>query len=316
MRDYAINRLILLIPTFFITTFIIFVLVRVMPGDVLDRLLQDGLIANQEQLETMRTEMGINRPIVNQYFEFLGDIFRGDFGKSLWTDRKVIDRISTALPVTLELTFLGMIVAVVVAIPVGIFAALRQDTFLDYLFRSSAFIWVAAPTFWVGTIVITFPAIWWGYLAPLRYARVQEDPITNFQQFIVPALILGVGLSGSLIRITRAMMLEVLRQDYIRTARAKGLMERVVIYQHALKNAMIPVATWIGLDIAFLIGGTVVIEQIFTLPGMGRLLLDSIDLRDWPMIQGAALFFTIWILLVNLIVDLSYGWLDPRVRYE
>jgi peptide/nickel transport system permease protein len=316
MRDYAVNRLILLIPTFFITTFIIFVLVRVMPGDVLDRLLQDGLIANQEQLEVMRTEMGINRPLVNQYVEFIGDIFRGDFGKSLWTDRKVINRIGTALPVTLEITFLGMLVAVIVAIPVGVFAALRQDSILDYLFRSSAFIWVAAPTFWVGTIVITFPAIWWGYLAPIRYARLTEDPVTNLQQFIVPALILGLGLSGSLVRITRAMMLEVLRQDYIRTARAKGLVERVVIYQHALKNAMIPVVTGIGLSLPLLVGGSVILENIFNLPGLGRLAITALEERDYPVISAVNLFFATAVLVFNLLIDLIYPYLDPRVRHR
>jgi peptide/nickel transport system permease protein len=316
MRDYAVNRLILLIPTFFITTFIIFVLVRVMPGDVLDRLLQDGLIANQEQLEVMRTEMGINRPLVNQYFEFIGDIFRGDLGKSLWTDRKVINRIGTALPVTLEITFLGMLVAVIVAIPVGVFAALRQDSILDYLFRSSAFIWVAAPTFWVGTIVITFPAIWWGYLAPIRYARLTEDPVTNLQQFIVPALILGLGLSGSLVRITRAMMLEVLRQDYIRTARAKGLVERVVIYQHALKNAMIPVVTGIGLSLPLLVGGSVILENIFNLPGLGRLAITALEERDYPVISAVNLFFATAVLVFNLLIDLIYPYLDPRVRHR
>jgi peptide/nickel transport system permease protein len=220
------------------------------------------------------------------------------------------------MPVTAELGLLGMIVGLAVAIPIGVLAAVRQDTWADYLGRSTAIGFLAIPSFWLGTLVITLPSVWWGWTPPLRYTALLDDPAKNLGHVILPAILLGLALSGALMRLTRAQMLEVLRQDFVRTATAKGLDERAVVLRHALKNAFIPVLTLLGLQISILVGGAVVLESVFVLPGMGRYLLEAVQYRDYPVIQGLNLIFATVIVLANLTVDLLYGWLDPRVRYQ
>jgi len=209
-----------------------------------------------------------------------------------------------------------MVFGLVIAIPIGVIAAVRQDTWSDYLGRSTAIGFLAIPSFWLGTLVITLPSVWWGWTPPLRYTGFLADPMKNLGHVVVPAIILGLALSGSMMRLTRAQMLEVLRQDFVRTASAKGLSERAVVVGHALKNALIPVLTLLGLQVSLLVGGTVVLESVFVLPGMGRYLLEAVQYRDYPVIQGLNLIFATAIVLANLLVDLMYGWLDPRVRYQ
>lgn len=315
MTDYLFRRLWLFPLNFVMVTILVFVLIRLMPGDVLLVKAGEGMFAGQRELDDLRRQMGFDKPIFVQYAEFMAGVVRGDLGTSFWTNRPVIDMILERLPVTLELAILAISVAVTIAIPVGIISAIKQDTVLDYLLRGVAIAGISIPGFWLGTLVIAFPAIWWGFLPPIRFTPLLTDPGRNISQFVLPALVLGTLLSTTTMRMTRSMMLEVLRQDYVRTARSKGLRERAVILRHALKNALLPVWTVIGLRIAFLIGGTVIIESIFALPGMGTLLLDAIRARDWPVIQGINIVFTAWVLIINLVVDVGYGWIDPRIRF-
>ncbi len=228
----------------------------------------------------------------------------------------MVDDLLVRWPVTLELGIMGLMIGQLIALPIGIFSALRQDKWGDYIGRSFAILCISVPSFWVGTLIIVFPAIWWGYSAPIMFIPFTEDPIGNLKMFIIPAIIVGMAMAGMLMRLTRTMMLEVLRQDYIRTAWAKGLRERVVIQRHALKNALIPVITIIGLQAPILMGGTVIIEQIFSLPGMGRLILSATFHRDETLIGGIMFIFAAVLMLINLVVDLTYAYLDPRVHFK
>jgi peptide/nickel transport system permease protein len=252
-----------------------------------------------------------------QYSRWIGGILlHGDFGRSLWQNTPVAELLRARMPVTFQLGLMAMIVALCVAIPIGIYSAIRQDTPGDYLARSFSILMLAVPSFWMGTMVMVFPSIWWGWSPQVRFVAFFDDPVQNLRQMILPAIILGTALSAITMRMTRTMMLEVLRQDYIRTAWAKGLSERLVVIRHALRNALIPVVTLIGLQAPILIGGAVIVEQIFVIPGMGLLLLDSISARDYPIITGVSLVIGLSVMLINLVVDLSYGLLDPKVRYR
>ncbi|GAJ06975.1 unnamed protein product, partial [marine sediment metagenome] len=246
----------------------------------------------------------------------LNGIFQGNLGESWYYKKPVIDLVAIVWPVTFELGLMGLIIAQLIALPIGIYSALRQDKWGDYIARSFAILLISVPGFWVGTLVIVFPAIWWGYMPPLTLIHFTENPIGNLRMLIIPALVLGMAMGGMTMRMTRTMMLEVLRQDYIRTAWAKGLRERVVVLRHALKNALIPVITIIGLQVPVLIGGAVIIEQIFMLPGMGRLLIEATLMRDMPLICAIMVYLAIALLLINLMVDLTYGYLDPRVHFK
>ncbi len=329
MRAYIIRRLLLAIPTVFLVSLIVFFLIRMIPGDAVD-----ALAAQMEQFGTdigtaraqIERTLGLDVPVFQQYGRWVGvvpqadgsfsGILQGDLGKSFWRADTVIEEIATRWPVTFELGLMGLIIAQIIALPIGIYSALRQDTWGDYIARSFAILSVAVPGFWLATLIILFPAMWWGYMPPIIHTPFFEDPLGNLGTFITPAIVLGMGMTGGIMRITRAMMLEVLRQDYIRTAWAKGLRERVVITRHALKNALIPVVTLIGLWIPLLIGGAVIIENIFVLPGMGYLILEAAQYRDYPMLSGVLLIFGVVMVLINLMVDLTYSFLDPRVRYQ
>jgi peptide/nickel transport system permease protein len=250
-----------------------------------------------------------------QYFEWLGRAAVGDLGESLWTRRPVLEEIGQRLPITLELALLSMVVAIGIAIPIGVIAAARQDTAQDYIFRSSAILGLSIPNFWLATLIIVLPAIWWGWRPLTGYVEVTKDFTGHLVQMMLPAAILGVSFSAAMMRLTRGMLLEVLRQDYVRTAWSKGLRERVIILKHGLRNAIIPVITYIGTQLPQIIGGTVVIEQIFGLPGMSRFLFDAINQRDYPVIQGVNLVVVSFIVIINLVVDSLYAVLDPRIRY-
>ena len=316
MQAYVIRRLLALVPTLIFTSIIVFASIRLIPGDVIDLMLAQNDIATGQDRAAIEAALGLNQPVWQQYFNWVADALQGDLGRSLWQNVPVTEQLANTLPITFELGFLALIVALSVALPIGIYSAMRQDTAGDYVTRSFSLLMLAIPSFWLGTLVMVFPSVWWRWSPDLMYTPFFTDPWTNLTHMLVPAIILGLGMSAVTMRMTRTMMLEVMRQDYIRTARAKGLAERFVIARHALRNGLIPVVTLIGLQAPLLIGGTVILEQIFVVPGMGLLLLEAVFQRDYPVVTGVFLVVGIAILLINLVVDLSYGLLDPKVRHQ
>ncbi len=325
MYSYIIRRLLLVIPTIFLVSLMVFLTVRLIPGDIIDAM-QAGILEVELDRPAIEKALGLDAPAIVQYGRWMGvvpqmdgsfsGVFQGDLGSSWWQGVPVLELAATRWPVTLELGFLGLIIAQLIALPVGIYSALRQDTWGDYIARSFAILCISVPYFWLGTMAIVFPSIWWGYMPPIMLVHFTEDPMGNLRMFIIPAIIVGMFLSGVTMRMTRTMMLEVLRQDYIRTAWAKGLRERVVVLRHALKNALIPVVTIVGMQVPVLMGGTVIVEKIFCLPGIGRLTLDAVSQRDHPLTSGTLLIFSFVLVLVNLMVDLTYAYLDPRIHYK
>jgi len=322
MRAYIIRRLLLLIPAFILVTMIVFTVVRLVPGHVMDLMASQvvsesyGVVEFEDAKVQLEKEMGFDVPVYTQYFRWLEAALQGDLGQSLWDGRDVADDLWTRVPVTFELGFLAAIVALIIALPIGTYSAIRQDTMGDYGARTFGILLISLPSFWVATILIVYPSIWWNWTPTLTYISLAKDPIGNLGQFILPAIIMGMFMSGTIMRMTRTMMLEVLRQDYVRTAWSKGMRERTVIIRHALKNALIPVVTLVGLQVPILIGGSVVLEQIFGLPGLGVLLIRSIHERDYAFISAINLVLAGVILIANLLVDLTYAYLDPRIRYR
>ena len=314
MRQYVIKRLLLIIPTLFCITLIVFSLTRLIPGDVVQLMFQEQGYA--KDLAAMRTLLGLNRPLHVQYFSWLGKALQGDLGTSLWTKNPVSSEILYRLPITIELGILAMLFAVCTAIPIGILAAVRQDTLRDYVARSVAIGGLSVPSFWLATIAIVLPAYHFGWTPPIQFVKFADSPREHLVQFLLPACILGLASGASVMRLTRAMMLEVLRQDYVRTAWSKGLRERGVVLKHALRNAIIPVITILGIQLAQVAGGTVIMESIFGLPGMGKFLFDALLQRDYPVVQGVNLLLAVIIVLMNLVTDLTYAWIDPRIRYR
>ena len=327
MRAYIIRRLLLTIPTLFVVTLVIFFGIRIIPGDLIDIMISEmGTSIGEIGRADIKKELGLDVPIFIQYGRWIGvvpnaeglvnGLLQGDLGNSLWTKSPVSYEITPRWPVTLELGIMGMIISILIAMPIGILSAVRQNSWGDHLGRSFAVTTMSVPDFWLGTMVVVFPSIWWAWSPPLIITRFTEDPIENLQMFLIPAIVLGITFTGVLMRLTRTAMLDVLRQDYIRTAWSKGLRERVVIIRHGLKNALIPVVTLIGMRVPILIGGTVIIERIFGLPGLGRLLVDNVTLRDYPIVTAVSLLYAIITLLSNLVVDLTYGFLNPKIRYN
>lgn len=316
MTTYIINRLLLIIPTLLGATIIVFAMVRFLPGDVIDVIVSEYGSATQEYKEQLREQYRLNNSIHVQYKDWLWDILRGDLGTSILSGRSIGSDIRRSLPVTFEMGLLALVMSLFISIPVGIIAAIRQDTPLDYIARSMAVVMLALPSFWLATLVITLPNRYAGWRPPQRYEFFIDDPLTNLYIVSVPAAILAFGLAGSQMRLIRTQLLEVMRQDYIRTAWAKGLRERSVVVGHALKNALIPVITLIGVQIPLVVGGTVILELIFGIPGMGTLLIDSIQARDYPVVQALNLLVAIAIVFSNVAVDIAYAYLDPRVRYR
>ena len=316
MKAYVIRRLLLMIPTLLILTMIVFLTVRFIPGDAIDAMVIRLELFDVDREDLLRS-LGLDVPLPVQYGRWIsGILLRGTFGESLFGGAAPIEeRILAKLPVTAELGLLSIAIALVIALPVGVYSAIRQDQFGDFVGRSVAVIGLATPNFWLGTMVMIYPAIWWGWTPPLEYVPLAEDPPANLGILLVPALILGTAMSAHTMRLTRTMMLEVLRQDYIRTAWAKGLKERLVVVRHAIKNAMIPVVTGIGLSLPLLVGGSVIMENIFNLPGLGRLMVTALQERDYPVISAVNLFFAVAVAVFNLLIDLIYPYLDPRVRH-
>jgi peptide/nickel transport system permease protein len=316
MHGYIIRRILALIPTLIFASLIVFFTIRLVPGNIIDLMLtQNDVSASKATREQLEAALGLDTPVYIQYFKWLGAlVFKGSLGNSLWTNTPVMEDILYRLPITMELGIMALIVSLIVGIPIGVYAALRQDTIGDYVLRTFSILALAIPGFWVGTLVMVFPSIWWGWSPSVRFISFAQDPWGNLLQLAIPALILGKAFSAITMRLTRTLMLEVLRQDYIRTAKAKGLSTGVIVMRHALRNALIPVVTLVGLQAPLLIGGAVIMEQIFVIPGMGLLLLEAVGSRDYPMIIGVFLIFGVVVMLINLLVDLSYGFLDPKVR--
>ena len=335
MRAYIVRRLLLIIPTLFILTILVFLTIRFLPGDVIDAMIIRLETAGGEvelDREALERRLGLDVPVYVQYGRWIGvlptpdwvtgeshfkGLLQGTLGESLNVRYETIEeRILRRLPVTIQLGVMAIVIGLLIALPVGIYSAIRQDTAADYAGRTVAIIGLAAPDFWLALMVILYPAIWWGWLPPMKWVPFTEDPLGNLGVLLIPSLILGTAMSASTMRLTRTMMLEVLRQDYIRTAWSKGLTERVVVIRHAVKNALIPVVTLIGLRLSLLVGGSVIMENIFNLPGLGRMFLTALIGRDYPVVSGLNLFFGAIVLLSVLLIDLIYPYLDPRVRYR
>ena len=319
MSAYVVRRIFLIIPTLFLVTVIVFMVVRLIPGDVIDNMLSTMAVESdlgEVDREYLEHQLGLDKPIYIQYGVWVVGVFKGDLGESLWSQRDVAKQLLNRLPVSFELGLMAMIFGMLIAIPIGIISAIRQDSIGDYAGRTVAITFLSLPNFWVATMVIVFPSIWWNWTPPLQYIKFTDNPIGNIGQFAIPGIIMGLNMSGRIMRMTRTMMLEVLRQDYIRTAWAKGLRERVVVLVHGMRNALIPIVTLIGMIMPVMIMGGVILESIFNLPGIGSKLVNAINERDYPFISGINLILATFILFVNLIVDLTYSFLDPRIRYR
>ena len=319
MRDYIIRRLLLVVVTLWLVSLIVFMMLQMIPGDIVD-----SMIAELERRgragvdrETLVRMLGLDVPVYVQYGRWIRDIvLHGNLGVALSHGLPVTEQIFSRVGVTLELGVLAIIIAVVISLPIGILSAIRQDTFGDYVGRSVAIIFIAVPSFWVATLIFLYPSLIWGWSPSVDLVPFKENPIANLKVYSIPSFILGMAMAGTAMRMTRTMMLEVLRQDYIRTAYSKGLRERIVVVRHALKNALIPVVTVLGAELPVLVGGSVIIEQIFALPGMGTLLIDMLHRRDFTMVAGINIIVATAVVLANLVVDLSYAYLDPRVRFR
>jgi len=315
MREYIIRRLLLVPVTLLIVSFLVFSLTRLIPGDIVDLMFEEKEYA--KDMEEMREKLGLNKPIYTQYFSWMGNVLRGDWGKSLWNGDPVLQEIGKRWPITLELGIMALIMALLVGFPIGIFSAIRQDTLSDYSLRSYSISMLSIPPFWLAILIVVVPTLWldWWRAAPV-YVHFMDNPWVNLRNMIIPAFCMGIAMQGTTMRMTRTMMLEVLRQDYIRTAWAKGLSERVIIPRHAIKNALIPIITLIGTQTLFLIGGSVIMEYMFGLPGLGRHMFHAITQRDYPMVSGINLCLASAAVFLNLIIDISYAFLDPRIRYR
>ena len=316
MRTYVVRRALNGLLVLWLVSIVIFSLVRILPGDAVVMQLDQAAAPTPEILSRARQELGLERPFLAQYRTWITGAVHGDLGRSLITRRPVMNELLKRINLTSHLAVMSIVVAMLIALPIGVLSAVKQDTASDYIARFFAVLGLSLPDFWLATVVITFLAIWVQWIPPIGFAPLWEDPARCLGQLLIPALIIGARLAAVSMRMTRSSLLEVLRQDYIRTARAKGTREQAVIVRHALKNAFIPVVTVIGQQFSVLLGGTVIVEFIFLQPGVGSLMLDAVLLRDYTLIQGAVLFFATVIVVTNLFVDLSYAWLDPRIRYR
>jgi peptide/nickel transport system permease protein len=316
VHKYVLRRLLLAIPVLVLSSLIVFGLMRVMPGDALTLLMGESGNVGEKELAKLRRDLGLDRPYHEQYAIWLWQMVSFNPGESIFTNEPIPVSLRKAIPVTLELAALAMIIGLVIAIPIGVLSATRQDSASDYVGRLLAVSGLSLPDFWLATLVITFAAIWFQWIPPIGYVSFWESPWKNLQQFLLPAAVLGFRLSAATMRMTRSTVLEVLREDYVRTAWAKGLGGRIVVYKHALKNALIPVVTIVGGQLGVLLAGTVVVETIFALPGMGRLTVEAILFRDYPVVQTNVMLVAATLVTLNLLVDLTYAYLDPRIRYR
>jgi peptide/nickel transport system permease protein len=316
VQKYVVRRFLLAVPVLLLSSLIVFGLMRVMPGDALTALMGESGNIGERELQKVRKDLGLDLPYYRQYMIWLWQMVSLSPGDSLFTGEPIGVSLKKAIPVTVELTVLAMVLGLVIAVPIGVLSATRQDTPSDYAGRVVAVSGLSFPEFWLATLVITFAAIWFRWIPPIGYTSFWESPWRNLQQFLLPAAVLGFRLSAATMRMTRSTVLEVLREDYVRTAWAKGLGGRIVVYKHALKNALIPVVTIVGGQLGTLLAGAVVVETIFALPGMGRLTVEAILYRDYPVVQTNVMLVAGTLVTLNLVVDLTYAWLDPRIRYR
>ena len=317
MARYALKRILLLIPTVLLVCVIVFILLRAVPTSAVDYMIYQfqtaGITVDAAQVEHM---LGMDKPALIQFFDWFFGIFRGDLGESLFQTESVWDIISRQLPVTLELGILTLIFSNLISIPLGIYCAARQDSIGDYVIRTISVLLLSLPVFWLATMVLVYPAKWWGYAPPMTYVSFFQDPVENMRMFLVPALLGALTQAGMQLRTVRTMTLEVMRLDYIRTAWAKGPKERVILFKHAFRNAMIPVVTMIGGSAATMIGGSVIMESVFNIPGIGQQVITALGSRDYPLVQGCVLVFAIFVMIINLVVDVCYKWIDPRINLD
>ncbi len=318
MQTYILQRLLAAVPTVFGITVLIFLAMRVLPGDPF--LAVGGEMAvtvrmTEEQIRQGRAQLGLDRPYYQQYLSWMGDIARGEFGRSFWRDEPVRDLIARRAPISAEIALLAIVVAWLIGIPVGVLSATRTNTVIDYLARIFTVLFIAIPGFWLGILIVTFLVLTFLWRPPIASADLWEDPLTNIQMVIGPAMVLGLGIAAVLARFSRSSMLEVLGDDYVRTARAKGLPGRAIIWPHALKNAMLPTITVTGAAMGGLLGGAVAVETAFSVPGLGLTLVQALNERDWTIVQNLVLLYGVLFTMINLMVDISYSWFDPRIRY-
>lgn len=314
MKEYVIRRLLQVIPVLLGLSILIFAIMKMIPGDVISGIL--GIEATPELRAQLAAKYGLDKPYTEQYFNWISGVFRGDFGESIRTGEPILPEILSRLRVTGELTIVSATVSWIIAIPLGVLAAVKRNTIADRIIRVVALIGVSTPSFAISILAILALALLYNYFPPLGFVYFFEDPIKNLQIIILPAVLMGVGMSGSIMRMTRSSVLEVLRQDFIKVARAKGAGSGTAIFKHALRNAFIPIITLIGMQIGGLLGGSVITEQIFSLPGLGQFTLTGINQRDYPVVQGCVLFFAFIFVMVNLITDLLYAYIDPRISYD
>jgi peptide/nickel transport system permease protein len=319
MRTYILKRLLLMVPTLLGVATIVFLIMRVIPGDVALLILggdDGGGQLDPKALAAVRQQLGLDQPLIVQFGSWLWGVLQFDFGKSLWTGQPIIHELAIRLPLSLQLALMATFVSVLIAIPLGTLAAVRQDTWVDYAVRVVSIGGLAIPSFWIGILCILFLVVYFGWGPPLEFTPPWVDPWVNLQMMVWPVVTVGYRYAAVTTRMTRSTVLEVLREDYIRTAWAKGLRERAVVVRHALKNSMLPVITLIGTEFAFLIGGLVVTETVFTLNGIGRFVVEAVAHRDYPVVQALVFLIAFSFVMVNLLVDLTYAWFDPRIRYR
>ncbi len=313
MGKYLVRRLLMSLLSMFLVACIVFVAVRLMPGDIVDQFFRDTG-SSPGQAEQLRNRLGLNDPVYVQFGRFILDVARLDFGKSLWTGQTILDMLKTRAPVTLELTLLSLLLGTTIGVPLGVYSAVLRGSPFDYVTRVLSIMSISVPFFWIAILTVAVPAYYWRWSPPIGYVEFLDSPVENLKRFAIPALVLAVFQAGSVMRLMRSTMLEILRLDYMRTAMAKGLGRGVRLRRHALRNALIPVVTLIGLRLVFLLSGSAIIETVYGLPGLGQLTIDALSRRDYQVVQSVTLFSAFIIISVNLLVDLSYGWIDPRIR--
>ena len=317
MRQYLIRRILLMIPTLLGVAMVIFLLMRVVPGDIVElKYAGEGASISKETLQKERELLGLDKPLWYQFGSWMWGLMRGNFGVSMWTGRPITHEVAIRFELTLQLAIMAMVISVILGIPLGMIAALKQDTWADYSVRVFSIAGLATPSFWLGVIMILVLLIFFKWLPPMEFTPIWKNPAANLVQLIWPAMAVGYRYSAMIMRMTRSTMLDVLREDYIRTARAKGLFEKLILIRHALKNALLPVISVIGLEMAFLLGGLVVTEQVFNLNGLGLLLVQSIERRDYTMTQSLVLLVAFFFVMMNFTLDILFAWLDPRVRFK
>ena len=317
MGKYIVKRILLMIPTFLLVCVIVFALMRLIPGSAVDaivmKLYAAGVSADRASIEAT---LGLDKPAITQFFIWVSQVIRGDLGDSLFQYQPVSEIILSRLPITLELGILTVLLSCIIAIPAGLICATRQDSIADHVLRVISILLLSVPVFWIATMVLIYPAIWWRYSPPTTYVSFFVDPFENMRMMFIPALLGAFGQSGMLLRTVRTSTLDVMRQDYVRTGWSKGLPERKVVLKYAFRNSMIPVITQIGGSISSMVGGSVVLESIFGIPGMGQTIITALNNRDYPLVQGCVIVFSLFVMIVNLIVDIAYKWIDPRVNLE